>query len=126
MSEDPECSGNPTRKPDGDDASSALLTWPVYTCRFLGLWRLMIHTSVYTHAGTLQCSSMQCATNQPAFKAGKDDQPSVFREYNMEEPILYGKPESLLVCSRCPIRRYSIMFTSSPSGSCILQSRAQF
>lgn len=86
VSEDAECSGNPTRKPVGDDASSALLTWPVYTCRFLCLWRLMIRMSVYAHARTLQCSSMQCATNQPAFKAGKDDQPSFFREYSMEEP----------------------------------------
>lgn len=79
VSEDPECSRNPMRKPDGDDASSELLTWPVYTCHFLCLLRLMIRTSVYAHARTLQCSSMQCTTNQPAFKA-------VFREYNLEGP----------------------------------------
>lgn len=86
ISKDLECSGNLTRKRDGEDASSALQTWPVYTCHFLCLWRLMIRKSLYVHARTLQCSSIQCATNKPAFKAGKDDQQSVFIECNREDP----------------------------------------
>lgn len=85
------CRENLKRNPDSDDASSALHTWPVYTCHFLCLWGLMTHTSIYGHARTLQCSSMQCATNQSAFKAGEVDRPSF--------PV--GKPKSLLPGWRC-------------------------